>query len=423
MPSPERYLFGEGYRTRRDVALPHCALHCEIAHRGTLHGADRHVHARAFGGQAAEHNVLCASTDHDDPAQIFATVHAGFLQQFRVACREAMQQQAHHGRRVPAVFPQRRQTSCNTLCIDATGHLTHRHQGGIVDVQQVAGWRHQPGRAQQVGDVPGMAAASPALHASLQNPHAVHALVKAGHATHGTKVGEVISLHRRCVQRGVHQRAHQRPRSATDVRPVVARLRDAGNGGSGVVTCRSDQRGILQARQLGELAAQLAQQCSRWNDARGMRPVELRGTENFAAPFARMQVDHLRVGGVRVFRNRLAAPPVQQILRQVEPARWRFAAELVGVHLVQGVDRLLLNARDLTGALHADVLVQCRGSSTVALIPIAIRLFQHLSRGVQADVIHRPAIHGDGVDTLWRKPRGTRDADVDTRHNRLQRPT
>src|SRR5947199_14215 len=108
----------------------------------------------------------------------------------------------------------------------------------------------------------------PLAEALLQQPHAIDILQKSYPASDSAFVSEVFaprgSRRARCVQ----LRAYQGPRAGANEGPVAVRVRNAGDGGSRIVTGRGDHSCPLARGKGRETVSNESQLRSRGDNAR-----------------------------------------------------------------------------------------------------------------------------------------------------------
>jgi hypothetical protein len=105
------------------------------------------------------------------------------------------------------------------------------------------------------------------------------------------------------------------------------------------------------------------------------------------------------VAGERALGDGTRAERVEDELGQVEP---RESAEvgIVREELVGGVDTQDADAGELTHTRGADARVQRRFSNDSAFVAVAERRRDRSAVGREADVVHAPAVDGDGADAF-----------------------
>ena len=81
-----------------------------------------------------------------------------------------------------------------------------------------------------------------------------------------------------------------------------------------------DEASVLEGRQRGEFAGELAEVGAGFDEGGGAFEIEGCGLEDFMGPGARVDVDELGVGGVGLLGDGAAAEAEEDVLRKVEPA-------------------------------------------------------------------------------------------------------
>ena len=161
------------------------------------------------------------------------------------------------------------------------------------------------------------------------------------------------------------------------------------------------RRGVGEGGQFGERAGELADVGAGRDELGRAGEVEVEAVEDLAAPLLLVELDELGVGGVGVLGDARAAPVGEQILGQVEPLlAFGQAGELVGVELVDGVERQDLDAGELAHALLAALAMGGALGLDGAGIAIAEGIGERIAGGVDADVVDGPAIDGDGANAF-----------------------
>ena len=133
------------------------------------------------------------------------------------------------------------------------------------------------------------------------------------------------------------------------------------------------------------------------------------------------------MGGVGVLGDAAATQPVKNVLGQHDPGSIGIDAVIVagdgvGEQLVDGVEAMRLRAGALED-LHGrddDIggFLGCDG----ALIAIAERLMQGATVGGESNVVHRPAVDGNGGDALWGGGSGFAQAFFKSGQESIERP-
>ena len=158
------------------------------------------------------------------------------------------------------------------------------------------------------------------------------------------------------------------------------------------------------SRRAGSLASgplKLAQVGAGRDDARRVVEVEMQRAEYFGTPLLGVELHQFGVGCVGVLGDARAAPVGQQILRQVEPLlALGQAGHGVGVQLVGGVEGEDLDSGELAHALLAAKAMGGVLRLDVAGVAIAEGVGQRRAVGVDARVVHGPAVGGDGANAL-----------------------
>jgi hypothetical protein len=162
-----------------------------------------------------------------------------------------------------------------------------------------------------------------------------------------------------------------------------------------------DEGGVGEGGQFTKRAGEFADVGAGRNELGRAGEVEAEGVEDLAAPLFLVEFDELGVGGVGVLGDARAAPVGEQILGQVEPLlAFGKAGELVGVELVDGVEGKDLDAGELAHALLAALAVGGALGLDGARIAIAEGIGERIAGGIHADVVHGPAIDGDGANAF-----------------------
>ncbi len=159
--------------------------------------------------------------------------------------------------------------------------------------------------------------------------------------------------------------------------------------------CRERRQGALQKTEL---------RAGR-NNARGGFDGQTEQGEDVRCPVAGREIDQAGVGGVGVFGNARSAEPMQNKLGQTKPGRVLLAL-CIGKKLVERVDAEGLRtgaAKRFFGRKKGVGLVFCGDG---ALVAIAEWIVQRMSVGIEANVVHGPAINGDGGYTFRGFSRG-----------------
>ncbi len=160
---------------------------------------------------------------------------------------------------------------------------------------------------------------------------------------------------------------------------------------------------IGEGRKLGERAGELADVGAGRYELGSAGQIEVERVEDFAAPLFFVELDELRVGRVGVLGNARAAPVREQILGQVHPLLGLGlgqSSELVGVELVDGIEREDLNAGQLAHALLAALAMRGALGFDGARIAIAEGIGERQAFGVHADIVDGPAIDRERADAL-----------------------
>jgi hypothetical protein len=167
-------------------------LNGEVSNRRTLGCTASNGQTGAFCGEPAEEMIAASAANDDDFGGPTAGVPAEFVEHSRICSGKAVEDQCGHSWRACWGFVERIVAMGTKLRVDASGHVSHETKLLVRDIENGRGRRFEFGPGDELLDGERGAGSSPGVHALLQEPHAVEALVEEHPAIDGAEIGEAI---------------------------------------------------------------------------------------------------------------------------------------------------------------------------------------------------------------------------------------